>query len=149
MALQFNKYAEEGNQFVNKLAFELGHPEEKSRTGIVLRSVLHTLRDRITVSESLNLISQFPMFLKAIYVDNWKYLESPLQYSTIDEFSKEVENHQERYGEHDFDWKKSTTEIIQIVLGEMSQYISRGEAESIISQLPAELKDLVRESTGV
>jgi uncharacterized protein (DUF2267 family) len=76
MAINFNKYAEEGNLFVKNLAKSFGHPDEIGPTGIVLRAVLHTLRDRITISESLSLIAQLPMFLKAVYVDTWKFRES-------------------------------------------------------------------------
>ncbi len=73
MAINFEKFAQEGNEFLSRLATSLGHPEEKGRTGIIMRSVMHTLRERITVGESLNLLSQLPMFLKGIYVDKWKY----------------------------------------------------------------------------
>ncbi len=30
MALNFEKYAQEGNEFVNKLAADLGHPEKSA-----------------------------------------------------------------------------------------------------------------------
>ncbi len=56
MSLNFQKYAQEGQSFINDLAKELGHPEEVARTGIVLRAVLHTLRERITISESFHLL---------------------------------------------------------------------------------------------
>jgi len=146
MALHFDKYAQEGNIFVKSVANKLGHPDEVSRTGIIIRSVMHTLRDRLTVSESLNLIAQLPMFLKAVYVENWKYREQPLRYDTLEEFKAEVKKRQEQYGEHEFDWKKSTDEIIAIVLQQMGIYISRGEAEDIMAQLPKELEELLREN---
>jgi uncharacterized protein (DUF2267 family) len=54
MALDFNKYAQEGNEFLHSLAKELGHEKEINQTAIILKSVLHTLRDRITISESID-----------------------------------------------------------------------------------------------
>ncbi len=146
MALNFDKYAQEGNFFVKNLAKSLDHPEEIGRTGIVLRAVLHTLRERITISESLNMIAQLPMFLKAVYVDNWKYREKPLTLRKIEEFTAEVEKHQEQYGEYEFSWNKSTEEIVKIVLKELGKYISEGEFEDIIAQMPENLKELFRES---
>lgn len=86
MGLNFNKYAQEGNEFLKELAVELGHPEEINRTAIILRSVLHLFRDRITISESFDFLSQLPMFLKGIYVENWKYSEKPLRIKNLTEF---------------------------------------------------------------
>jgi uncharacterized protein (DUF2267 family) len=146
MALNFEKYAQEGNSFIKTLATNLGHPEETGRAGIILRAVLHTLRDRITMGESLNMLSQLPMFLKAIYVDNWEYRENPLGIKTRDEFFHEVERHQDQYGERKFDWSMSTGEIVQVVMASLGKYISKDETENIMSQLPREIKELFRES---
>lgn len=146
MAINFDKYAQEGNLFVKNLAEKLGHPNEVARTGILLRAVLHTLRDRITIGESLNMMAQLPMFLKAVYVEDWKYSEQPTKISTMEEFSEEVEKHQEQYGEQEFSWKKSTEELVQIILGELATYISQGEFEDIKSQLPEGLYALFEES---
>ena len=145
MALNFDKYAQEGNTFINNLAKELEHPEETGRTGMVLRAVLHSLRERITMSESLHLLSQLPMFLKAIYADNWKFREKPLRINTKDEFITEVEDYQKQFGEQDFNWEKSTEEIIKIVFRTLDTYVSKGEFQDITDQLPKELKDLLHE----
>ncbi len=145
MAINFNKYAEEGNLFVKNLAKTFGHPEEIGRTGIILRAVLHTLRERITVSESISMIAQLPMFLKAIYVDTWKYREKPVRLNK-EAFLKEVERHQDQYGEYEFSWDKSTEEIVKIVLKELGAYITKGELEDILAQLPEDVKELFTES---
>lgn len=145
MALNFNKYAQEGNEFIHKLAKELGHPEELGRTGIVLRAVLHTLRDRITISESFNILSQLPMFLKAVYVEQWKYSDRPKTYRKVEDFKAEVKKHQEQFGEQAFDWEKPTEDIIKIVLKTLrDNYINEGELDDIMSQLPEELETLVK-----
>jgi uncharacterized protein (DUF2267 family) len=142
MAVNFNKYAEEGNIFMKNLAEKLNHPDEINRTGIIYRAVTHTLRDSITIGESLNLIAQLPMFLKAIYVDDWKYREKPLRLSSIEEFKDEVKKRQELYGENRFNWEKPTDEIIKTVLGEIQNYVSQGEIQDIKSQLPQEIKGI-------
>ncbi len=146
MALNFLKYAEEGQHFVNDLASELGHPEETGRTSILLRAVLHTLRDRLTIGESFNLLSQLPMALKGLYADNWKYHEKPLKMKTTQEFAEEVEKHQAQYGEQDFSWNMTTPELIKVVLRALNKYISPGELDNIIAQMPLELKSFFRES---
>ncbi|MFW5822923.1 MAG: DUF2267 domain-containing protein [Tangfeifania sp.] len=146
MALHFDKYAKEGNEFVNHLSAKLGHPNEVGRTGIILRAVLHTLRDRLTVSESLDLLAQLPMFLKAVYVENWKYLEKPTSIATLDEFTEEVKKHQDQYGEYEFSWEKPTKEIVAIVLNELGKYITEGETRHILAQLPKDLEAFFSEN---
>ncbi len=142
----FDKYAQEGNIFIKDLAERLGHPNEISRSTIILRSVLHTLRDRITIEESFSLIAQFPMFLKALYVENWKYLETPIKLKTLDDFAAHVEVLQSKYGEQEFDWKKSTKEITGIVLTAIGQYVSEGESGDVVAQLPKGMKEFFAET---
>lgn len=145
MALNFEKYAQEANAFIKELSRNLGHPDETARTEIILKAVLHTLRDRISVGESLNLISNLPMFIKAIYVDGWKQSEKPLRLKNKHEFVDEVERKQFAIGERTFDWNISTEEIVNTAFITLKKYIPEGEAEDIISQLPDGLKELFRE----
>jgi uncharacterized protein (DUF2267 family) len=145
MALKFEKYAQDGQHFVNKLASQLGHPEEKGRTGIVLRAVLHALRDRLTVGESLHLLASMPMALKGVYVDGWKYRDKPLAIKSMDDLVAEVEAHQREYGERDFSWDKSTEDIIHIVLMSLREFVPDQEYEHMISQFPKELKEIFSE----
>ncbi len=146
MAINYEKYAKDGNSFLKNLASRLGHEDEIQRTGIILRAVLHTLRDRLTVSEGMDLMAQLPMFLKMVYVEDWTYREKPTQINTLDEFIEEVKRHQDRYGEFRFDWDIHTIDIVHIVLEELSPYVSQGETRHILSQLPEEIKQLVEES---
>ncbi len=145
MGLNFEKYAHEGNSFIKELAKNLGHPDETARTGIILRAVFHTLRQRISIGESLNFVSQLPMFLKGIYVDSWEYDDTPSEIRTIEDFKNEVKRLQDLYGEQQFNWETSTEDIIGIVFSTLGKYISEGEYEDIISQMPKELKSLFRE----
>lgn len=144
MSLNFDKYANEGNSFIKELARNLGHGDEIARTGIILKAVLHTLRERLSIGESLNLISQLPMFIKGIYVDNWEYKEKS-DIRTIEEFKDEVKRLQDLYGEQQFDWDIPTEEIIRIVISSLGKYISEGEMEHIITQMPKNLKVLFQE----
>jgi len=146
MALNFDKYAQEGNEFINNLATKLGHPQEIARTGIILRAVMHTLRDRLTISESLHLLAQLPMFLKAVYVENWKYIEKPVRFTTLDDLTDEVKKYQDNYGESEFNWEMHTKDIVRTVLEELGKFISKGESEHIKAQLPQELEDFFMHS---
>lgn len=143
MSHNFEKYAQEANSFLNYLAADLGFPGEKGRASYVLRSVLHALRDRITISESLDLIAQLPMFIKAVYVDGWRYNEKPERIKTVSEFIEKVNEHQKNlFDEENFYKYVIDEESIGITLSALRQYISDGELEDILAQLPDELKSL-------
>ena len=141
MAINFDKYAQEGNTYLNNLADEMGHSDEKERVGTLLKSVLHALRDRITIEGSLNLLAQLPSFLKTVYVENWTYRENIERLKTKEEFLGKVEENQLQFGEQNFEWNQSTEELVGIVLGSLSEYISEGEIEHIMAQLPEEISD--------
>lgn len=139
--LSFEKFAKEAYDYVSQLARELEHPDEKERVLIIWRAVMHTLRDRIHLGESFQVISPLPMIFKGIYVENWKYsAKPPLNFSSIKEMTAEVERIQAQYGEEDFPWKKSTKEIISITLDSLTRFMSKDQLEQIKDQLPKEIK---------
>lgn len=143
MTNHFDKYAQEANSFLNYLAGDLGYPGEKRRAYYVLRSVLHALRDRITISESLDFIAQLPMFVKAVYVDGWRYNPKPERIKTISEFLEKVNDRQKNmFDEENFYKYVIDEESIGITLSALRQYVSDGELEDILAQLPNELKSL-------
>jgi uncharacterized protein (DUF2267 family) len=149
MAINFEKFAAEGNEFINELSRNLGHENEKGQVAILLRAVLHSLRNCITVAQSLNFISQLPMFLKAIYVEQWKYSEKPERIKSLKEFANKVEEEQRQFGERQFNWNEPTIDLVKIVFNSLGKYTTPGQIEDMISELPSELKGLFPESVKV
>ncbi|MFW6288886.1 MAG: DUF2267 domain-containing protein [Spirochaetota bacterium] len=143
MGLNFDDYAREGKEFMHRLAADLGHPDREDQAGILLRAVLHTLRDRISMAENLHVVSQLPMFLKAIYVDQWSYSDQMDRIRSADEFAKRVEEHQAQFGENRFDWNEPTTTLITKTLAAVERYLTEGEIEDVKSELPEEIAALV------
>lgn len=140
--MNFEKYAQEGNEFVNKLASRLGHPEEKATTMIILRSVFAAIRNSITVSESLDFISQMPMMLKALYVDQWKYREKPERINSIEDFKTRVKLEQIKFGESQFDWPEHTEDIIRTVISCLQEYVDEGQMEHVRNMMSKEVQPL-------
>lgn len=142
--LNFEKFAQEAHEYVNFLASELGHPDEKDRVLIIWRAVLHTVRDRIHLGESFQLIAPLPMIFKGIYVEDWKYSEKPpKKFQTIEEMKEEVKAVQRQYGEQDFPWSKSTEEIIAITIHSLTRYLHEEQLQHLRDQMPKEIKELV------
>lgn len=142
--LSFDKFKQEAYEYFNELAAELGHPDERERVLIIWRAVMHTIRDRIQIAESFHLMAQLPTILKGLYAEDWKYHDKPpKEFSEIEEMKKEVKALQNQYGETDFDWNKSTEEIISITIHSLKRYVTAGELQHLSDQLPKEVKALV------
>ncbi|RNL87246.1 DUF2267 domain-containing protein [Sinomicrobium pectinilyticum] len=140
--LNFETFAREAQTYIDQLAQELGHPDEKKRVLKIWRAVMHTIRDRIHLGESFDIIAPLPMILKGIYVEGWKYKEKPpLTYTTLEEMKSSVKALQSHYGERSFPWKKSTEQIISDTLNSLQRYLPKEQLNHIKNQMPKEIKE--------
>src|SRR5688572_826767 len=83
--MKYEQYALEARKFVKEVASELGDADNIEQADRIMTSVLHALRDLLTPEESLHLISQLPMLVKAIYVNGWR-LSPKKRIRSMDEF---------------------------------------------------------------
>lgn len=147
MTVNFDKYAQTGREFVSKIAFELGDESNTSKASRILRSTLHVLRAQSTPEESLQLISQLPMFIKALYVDGWKIGSSKGRVRHLDDFVAEMhKTHQQAYHKddlNDFTDKEDCTRAIEAVFRVIKDYVSEGEIEDFRRTLPEGLRELI------
>jgi uncharacterized protein (DUF2267 family) len=138
----FKNQALEANQFTNDLALLLGTPDNAEHALRVLRSVLHALRKKITVFESLHIISQLPLILKGIYVDGWESDQTLSEAETIDDFLDLIRNFTTK-SETDFANAEEAKEKIRIVFFALRQYVSEDELEHVRDELPKEIAEMV------
>lgn len=145
MSIHFEKHAAKGNEFLNRLALQLGHPGEKEKAGRILRSTLRALRNHLTVEESFQLIAQLPMVLKAMYVDGWV----PAKHKRIklmDEFLLEVLQEERWAAFNDLKDEYAARMAVEAVIVTMAHYVSFGELNDVIAVLPQELKEFFKHS---
>lgn len=142
MTPNFNKYAQKSNLFLKEVANELQMPEDPGRALRILRAVLHGLRDRIPPQESLQMISQLPMYIKAIYVEGWKWAPNNNSIRHIDDFVQAVKVHDGISGDYDFEDPEHTEEYIKAVFRVLQRHVSEGEIADVVATLPTELRPL-------
>ncbi|WKK83325.2 DUF2267 domain-containing protein [Marivirga arenosa] len=140
--MKFEKYTQTANSILKEIAEELGFPNDIDLSGRILRAVLHTLRSRLTIQESFQLMAQLPMLLKAIYVEGWKYQEKPTRIKNIGEFIREVIHEDQPLGHHDIRTVKDGENVIRTVFKVIRNHVSEGEITHIIMSMPAELRPL-------
>lgn len=140
MEHHFEQYVEEGNVFLKKVAEQLDTPDDRQHAFRVVQAVFQALRDRITVEESMHLISELPMILKAVYVNGWKIPKERRDSSTIEEFLQEVLERSQTPG-RDFgsDPRKEVVAVFRVI----REYVSPGEYAHVKGQLTPEIAELL------
>jgi uncharacterized protein (DUF2267 family) len=144
MALNFNQYATEGNTFLKDYTKEMNLGNNKDKAGRILSAILHALRDIIPTEESLQLIAQFPMFLKAVYVNGWNIRKEKPKIKKMAEFIDLVRKHDGVSAINDFEYSDEVAEqYIDTTFIYLRKYISLGEMEDIRDSLPKDLKSMI------
>lgn len=141
MSLNFEKYAMKGNEFLNALARNLGDETDKRRAARVLRSVLHVLRDHLTVEESVQLMAQLPMAIKSIYISEWNARQSDRKARHLEDFAIEVVKQDGGFAWEDYQCNRDVECSIRAVIQTLGMYVSKNELEQAFGTLPKELKE--------
>ncbi len=146
MAFTFEKHAAKGNKFIKDVSEYLGEVNNRDKAYRVTKAVLHSLRDVLTVEESLHLISQLPMVIKGVYVDNWKISGSPKRLRSVDDFCDDIRLIAQLTAEEDFPTKEDCLDSVHAVFSVIKEMVSEGEIEDIKAIMPRDLKELWGES---
>lgn len=140
MTINFDKHAQAGKEFLRKVALELGDEHDTSRASRLLRATLHTLRDQSSFEESMQFLSQLPLFIKAIYVDGWKPGSRQNHFRHLDEFIMAVER-AGGFGVYENPLEK--LHEVQSVMRVVAEYVSEGEMDDFRQTMPTELRILL------
>lgn len=139
--MQFDQFAQDGNKFMREVAAELDNGNDTDQAYRVTTVVLHALRDLITTEESVHLLAQLPMFIKAVYVHDW-HLPVTQRPKTMNEFVELLRTKSGRTAEKDFGNSVMAQDRAKAVLKVMKQYVDPNETEDIIGQFPVDLLEL-------
>jgi len=144
MALDFNKYATQGNTFLKDYTKEMNLGKDYVKAGRIFTSIMHALRDIIPPEESLQLIAQFPMFLKGVYVTGWKLKKAKPKVKHMAEFLDLVRQHDGPAAVNDFEYSDEVAEnYVDTTFIYLRKYVSLGELEDIRDVLPKDLKNMI------
>jgi uncharacterized protein (DUF2267 family) len=122
--------------WLNDIMTELDWSERPQKAYLALRSVLHALRDRLTVEEAVQLGAQLPMLIRGLYYEGWTLKGKP---------------HKERHQEDFFDHIKKAFKddptvdpgkVIRAVFRVLVRHTSPGEIEDVKHILPKPLQEM-------
>ena len=101
----------------------------------VLRSVLHQLRDRLTVEEAVDLGAQLPLIVRGLFYEGWRPHAVPRKIRSKEKFLDELTEDILPYT-YPVEWAVSTVFTL------LARHCDPGEIADVIGQLPEDLKGL-------
>lgn len=123
------------NTWLEELREELGLAD-RQQSYHVLRVVLHALRDRLTMAETVDLAAQLPMLIRGLYYEGWTPNDKPLKERKREEFlghiAAELRDSPGIYPEG----------VAWGVFKLLERHVSAGEIGDVRSILPAEIRTL-------
>ncbi|TDC28881.1 DUF2267 domain-containing protein [Micromonospora sp. 15K316] len=105
---------------------------QRNQSYAALRTVLHLLRDRMPVQESVEFAQQLPILVRGIYFDGWKPSDVPVKLNRED-FLYEV-----RQG-FPYDVAGGTERVVQVVLDTLRRHVTQGEWDDVKETMPRDL----------
>ena len=143
MPIDFEEFEIKGKELVTFVADYLSITRDKA--GIIISTVFHSLRNRLTHEQSFQLLSHLPMSLKGAYVDGWKFSKDYSRISHPNDFIDEVSRDDGIVAYNSGDYFASK-KAVSAVFNALKYFISGGEMQVLIDILPPEVKTSVKES---
>ncbi|SCG50397.1 DUF2267 domain-containing protein [Micromonospora halophytica] len=133
----FETSMDKTNLILKDIEQAYGWPKaQRNQSYAALRTVLHLLRDRMTVQESAEFAAQLPVLVRGIYFDGWQPDNVPIKLNR-DDFLYEV-----RQG-FPYDVEGGAERVTQVVLDTLRRHITQGEWEDVRSTMPKDMQQLI------
>ena len=130
----FDRTLETTHVWLNEICNDLG--PDKQVAWKVLSTVLHKLRDRLTINLAAHLGAQLPLLVRGAYYDQFEPGKMPSEMRSRDDFVAEVA-----------EWLRDTRpvdpeEAIRSVFRVLSRHVSEGQIRKVRDALPKGLRQM-------
>jgi uncharacterized protein (DUF2267 family) len=130
----FDKTLETTHIWLNEICGDIG--PDKHVAWKVLSTVLHKLRDRLTINLAAHLGAQLPLLVRGVYYDQFEPSKMPSECRNRDDFVQEVA-----------EWLSDTRPVdpelaVRSVFGVLSRHISEGQVNKVREALPKSVRQM-------
>ncbi|MEU8184953.1 DUF2267 domain-containing protein [Micromonospora sp. NPDC049044] len=137
MISAFESSLDKTNLILKDIEDAYGWPKDRrNQSYAALRTVLHLLRDRLPVDESVEFAQQLPVLVRGIYFDGWVPSDVPIKLNR-DDFLYEV-----RQG-FPYDAEGGPERVTQVVLDTLRRHVTQGEWQDVKDTMPADLATMM------
>jgi uncharacterized protein (DUF2267 family) len=132
----FDTTVQKTRAWLHDVMDELDWEDQPQKAYLALRTVLHALRDRLTVEEAVQLGAQLPMLIRGFYYEGWKLTGKPVK-----------ERHKEEFLDHvkkafKDDMTVDPERVTRAVFKVLAKRTSKGEIEDVKHLLPKSIQSL-------
>ena len=115
------------------------HPEVRSERDAhsILRTVLHALRDQLSVEESAHLSAQLPMLIRGLYFDGWRPSIVPHRMPEAEFMQKLHQKLSDKKGV-----RLAPEQALSLVFALLESRVGWGEIGHVKGSLPTYLRNL-------
>jgi uncharacterized protein (DUF2267 family) len=132
----FDSTIQKTQVWLNEIMSDLEWEDKPHKAYTALRTVLHALRDRLTVEEAMQLGAQLPMLIRGFYYDGWTLKDKPHKERTKEEF---LEHLRDAFQD---DVTVRPEQVCRAVFRVLARHTSEGEIEDIKHIMPKALQEL-------
>lgn len=122
--------------WLNDLMNELDWGSHPHKAYLALHTVLHALRDRLTIEEAVQLGAQLPMLVRGFYYEGWTLKGKPHKERHKEDFLAHIK---EAFKD---DLTVRPEPIVRAVFKVIARHTSKGEIEDVKHLLPKALQEL-------
>ncbi len=122
--------------WLNDIMSELACEGDRKAAYVALRSVLHALRDHLTIEEAADLGAQLPLLIRGIYYEGWTLTGKSVKERTKEAFLGHLR--------HAFTDNETINveNVARAVLRVLTTHVGNGEIAQVKRLLPAALRSL-------
>jgi len=133
----FDKTLDKTNLVLKQIEHSYGWPKERRNQSYdAMRSVLHALRDRLTVNECADMAAQLPLLIRGVFYEDWHPSRVPVKMNK-EEFLQNIRN------AFPYEIEGSMERLVSTVLQALRQYVTEGEWRDIKSSISQDLRPLI------
>lgn len=131
----FDKTEQKTMHWVSGVADSMGS-KDLQRSYMILRGVLHALRDRLPPNEAVQLGAQLPMLVRGFYYEGWHPQDKPKQYHRKGPFLDQVRSEVPMLDDAQLE------RAISSVFETLEKEIHGGELKQVRHALPSDLREM-------